>query len=70
MHTIEQSNYSVPRIKVIIQKPTSKYNNTKIQNTGIISTYYEYKSFKNVDLKAVKDKLKISKSEEKKLKIL
>ena len=38
--------------------------------TGIISTYYERKSFKHVDLKAVKDMLKISKSGEKKLKIL
>ena len=56
--------------KKITQKPTSKHSNTKIQNTGIIITYYERKSFKHVDLKAVKDMLKISKSKEKKLKIL
>ena len=70
MHITEQSSYSVAWMKTIVQKPTSNYNNTKIQNTGIISTYYEHKSFKHVDLNAIKDMLKMSKSEEKKLKIL
>ena len=42
MQTTEQSNDSVAWIKTIIQKPTSKHNNTKIQIAGIISTYYEH----------------------------
>ena len=65
MHTTKQSNYSVRWTKTITQKPTTKHNNTKIQNIGIISTYYKCKSFKHVDLKVVKGMLKISKSEEK-----
>ena len=33
-----------------------------MKNTGTINTYYEHKSFKRVDLKGVKNMLKISKS--------
>ena len=70
MHITEQSNYSATWIKTIIQKLTSKLNNTKIQNTGLISTYYKHKSSKNLELKAVKNMLKISMFTENKLKIL